>query len=209
MHEAFTLSPTLPVPPGEGPFHVKGIYYTRTVAHASQQVKGGLPALLDAIDDPKVRAFLQQKFSWNNWYDVFPIMPVSIALAKVRGQDYMELFHERGRLAAKEEIPRVFRMLLSFASIRMQLQQLPLFASSMYDFGAVEDLRGTETTTTGRHRGIPAYVAPYVAATISGFLRGTLELRTKRPASVRIATVTRDADQKGFPTVSVRYEGSY
>jgi hypothetical protein len=86
---------------------------------------------------------------------------------------------------------------------------MPLFASKMYDFGTIEDLRADDTTTSGRHRGVPAYVAPYIAATATGFLRGAIELRTKRPAIVRITTITGDVDQKGFPAVSMRYEGQY
>lgn len=208
MHEAFSLSETLPVAPGTSPFHVKGVFYTRVLQHAAL-VPGGLPTLLDSIADSRVRDFFRQKFSWSNWYDLFPMMPMSIALARIRGQDYHELFHERGRLTAKEDIPRMFRMLLSFTSVRSQLQQMPLFASGMYDFSSVDDLRATDTTTTGRHRGVPLYVAPYVAATASGFMRGATELKTKRPATFCVTAVTRDADSKGFPTVSIRYDGEY
>ncbi len=209
MHELFKLSTRVPVEPGKSPFRVKGTYYTRTLANV-ELVPGGLPAVLAAIEDPRVKDFVQQKFSWNDDYDVLPIMPISVAIAKVRGGDYEALFRERGRIGSREEIPRFFRMLLSFSSPRTLAERLPLIATRLFEFGSVEEVRTTETTGTGRHRGVPLFVAPYIANTVCGMLQGALEVAAKRRVvSARYTTVVPDGEVAGLPTVAIRYEATF
>src|SRR5262245_7547481 len=53
-------------------FHVKGNIYMGTKAFFAAKVQGGLDELYQAIDDPELLAFIQQKFLPCAWYDVLP-----------------------------------------------------------------------------------------------------------------------------------------
>lgn len=208
MHELFSLTTSLPVDPGSSPFHVRGTYYTRLLGHA-QLLPGRLPTLIAAIPDDRVRTFLRQNFSWNKWYDALPLMPISVALAGLRGESYEQLFHQRGYIAAREEIPRVFRLLLSLSSPRSVGQRMPLIATSVFDFGSIENTRDTDTTFAGVHRGVPLLIAPYVANVVAGFIQGALDQAGAQRAVSRYTDVTLDREVAGYKTVSIRYESTF
>src|SRR5687768_13596595 len=71
--------------PGTSPFHVKGNVYLGTQQFFATQVEGGVAALIAAIDDPKLKDFIQQKFLPVAWYDALPAAPLIRAEAKAMG----------------------------------------------------------------------------------------------------------------------------
>jgi hypothetical protein len=205
MHSLFRIGEPLPVAPGESPFHLRGVYFDRVVSRARKD-PGGLPALLDALSGERVRAFVQQKFSWNGWYDALPIMPMYEAIARLRGQDFETCVREGTRRGAIEAIPSLFRFALRMtgaAVLSGRLAQMVIYSSDFTRLGIqhMSDGRGSATGS-----GIPLYIAPQTANLSLGYFQAALELRGKLDVQGRYTTVTKDGERDGFETVTIGYE---
>jgi len=208
MHPLFRVDDPLPVAPGESPFHMRGVYFDRVVSRVKDEC-GGFAPLLQAIDDERVRAFVQQKFQWNGWYDVLPIMPIYGAVAHLRGQDFETCVREGTRRGAIEAIPRLFRVALRLtgaSALAGRLAQMVIYSSDFTRLG-IQSVTDTSAVATGS--GIPLYVAPHIANLSLGYFRAALELRGNADVDGRYTTVTKDGERDGFETVTIAYEFSW
>src|SRR6478736_448451 len=106
------LQPTLALPLGTGPFHVKGVLYLGTQKYFQTEVPGGLERLAETLDDPSVKAFIQQKFLPSSLYDVLPVAPLIRAEAEVCHQTVPSYLRKRAAFQAREDISGVYRWLL-------------------------------------------------------------------------------------------------
>jgi hypothetical protein len=208
MHPLFELTEILPVPPGDSPFHVRGLYYTRLLEHA-RSLPGGVDAFFGTLKDERVREFLRQKFAWSTWYDALPTMPCHVALARVRGLDFETLTKERGRLAGKAIIPSMFRALLALASPQAMAQHIPRVLMANFDFMRTDVSRVLDDKGIGEGHAIPLVIAPSVILTVLGFTEGALELAGYSDVSSSYSDVTPDGQVHGFDTVATRLEFSW
>jgi hypothetical protein len=205
VHALFQVDPELPVPPGEGPFHTRGAVYRRMLEHAVI-APGGIDAFHRALGEESVIAFAKQKFSLLGWYDVFPIIPISMALAAVHAVPFEQRIFERARLAAVQMIPSVFRVLIALTKPAAMAGRLPIVLEQQYDFGTVAKLKTTATGGTGTVSCVPAYVAPYLANLYAGFIVGALDLAKAKNAAAAYTDVRPDVELKGYPTLAIDFE---
>lgn len=205
VHELFKLSTKLPVPAGQSPFHVRGYYYLRLLDHVRKE-PGGLGRLLGKLEDESVNEFLQQRFTWNGWYDVFPTMPIYVALSDLHGQDFEEMVRERTRVSAHELVPSVFRYAMQIAQPTALAGSITRIAMNAVDFTRVTFTSMGDGGGSGSGSGIPLYAAPNVANLVLGFFSGGLELSGASDIEARYTDVFQDGDKNGFPTVTVKYE---
>jgi hypothetical protein len=203
VHELFRLDPVLPVAPGESPFRVRGLYYDRFLAHLKTQ-PGGLRAVLDKVEDPRVVAFIQQPFTWLGWYDVLPLMPLCIAIAG--GRDFEKEVAERTYRAAFDVIPSLFRLALRLPGPAAFAAQTATITAMTMEFVRLDLKEFTDTHSSGWGRGIPLYIAPHWASTVIGFFRAALEMRYSVPVRARYTHVEREGTRDGFETVAIRFE---
>jgi hypothetical protein len=205
VHTLFRIDQPLPVPAGQSPFHIRGLYYERLIAHIKRRV-GSLNGVLELMDDPGARAFAQQRFSWTGWFDILPAMPICEAFARLRGFEFEAGVREQTRSGALEVIPSALRFALRIPGpIAMPAQTAQVVAALM-DF---VEMRFEETTATRSHgwqKGIPLYVAPLLTNTTIGFFRALLELRGAGDVRAKYTDVVRDINRFGFETVAIRYE---
>lgn len=208
MHELFELTEVLPVAPGQSPFHVKGLYYTRLLDHA-RSLPGGRSAFFKELKDERLPEFYSQRFGWSKWYDALPTMPAHIALARARGADFETLTRERGKLAGQAIVPAMFRAVLALASPQAMAQHMPRMLMANFDFMRHQGVRIERSSGVGETSAIPRILAPSVSNTVMGFIEGVLDLAGYTQVRARYTDVVEDGVQEGFPTVTVRYEFSW
>lgn len=205
MHELFRISERVPVPAGQSPFHVRGRYYDRLLARMDREA-GGRSALLAELQDDGVRQFLQQRFSWNGWYDVLPTMPVYAALARRTGKDVESIVAEGGRIAARDLVPRFFRFALQLVGPTVLAARVVQVVTHATDFVQVSLERFEDGKGRGRGAGIPLYVAPIMAGLVQGWFQGMLELGGATEVSARYTDVVKEGVREGFETVTIQFE---
>ena len=204
MHPLFSIAEPLPVSPGESPFHIRGLYYERLVAYMKKA--GKLESVLSSLDDPRVRAFAEQRFSWTGWFDVLPALPICATFASCIGEDFESGLRKHTRLAAAQVIPSAFRA-LRFASGPAALSTvIAHLGATVMDFIEVGPEEIGATHFHAWHRGIPRFMAPHTANVLIGFFHALLEQRGARSVSARYTDVEMDARRDGFDTVAIRYE---
>ena len=194
----------MPVPPGQSPFRTRGLYYDRMLARLRADV--GIPKLLDAIEDERVRAFASQKFSWTGWYDAFPAKPISVAAAHLLGKDFEEAVRDRTRVGALDVIPSAFRLAFRIPGPAAISQHVAAITTQMMDFVNVEIEEATDKQTSGWGRGVPQYIAPHTANTTIGFFGAMFEMRGGREVRGSYTEVVKDGQRHGYETVAIRYE---
>jgi hypothetical protein len=121
--------------PGESPFCVKGTIYIGTNKFFTKEVPGGLDALYAQIEDPKLLAFIQQKFLPSSWYDVLPVAPLIRAEARAMKLTVAHYLKQRTVFQAKEDIHGVYRFLLRLLSPEMVGKRLPRLLTQIFNHG--------------------------------------------------------------------------
>jgi hypothetical protein len=129
---------TMAFAPGESPFHVKGGVYLGTIKFFTRQVEGGVEALHKEIDDPRLLAFIQQKFLPSSWYDVLPVAPLIRAEARAMKLTTMQYLKQRTAFQVREDIGGVYRMLLKLISPESVAMRLPRLLTQIFDHGQSE-----------------------------------------------------------------------
>lgn len=204
MHPLFNIDEPLPVAPGESPFHIRGVYYERLIAYIKKA--GELEAVLKALDDPRVRAFAEQRFSWTGWFDVLPALPICAAFARRIGEEFESGLRRHTRIAAFDVIPSAFRIPLLASGPKGMSTAIAHLGATAMDFVELASEETTSTRSHSLHRGIPRFVAPHTANIMIGFLHALLEMRGARSVRARYTDVERDVVRSGFETVTIRYE---
>lgn len=207
VHALFRIDDPLPVPPGQSPFRMRGLYYDRMIAKLKADF--GLDHVLREIEDPSVRAFAAQKFAWTGWYDALPAKPICAAAVRLSGVDFEKMLTERTRLGALDVIPSAFRMAFRIPGPAALASQVALVAAQMMDFVHVEVDESRLDFTSGWGRGVPLYVAPHTASTVVGFFLAMFEMRGGADVRGGYSDVVKDGSRHGFETVAIRYEFSW
>ena len=102
LDPSFAPPSSLPFPPGTSPFRQKGNGWIGDYAFFDANVRGGTKAVLEALPAGTLRAFHEQKFRGSEWYDVFPIMMLHVAAARLRGVPFTEHRRQVGAYHGRE-----------------------------------------------------------------------------------------------------------
>ena len=208
MHELFRLDEIVPVAPGQGPFHVRGLYYSRILDHA-KGLSGGVNQFLDELADARVRDFMRRPFQFMGWYDAFPTLPCQVALARASGRPLEEFIRERSRLAMAKLIPSMFRPLAILGGPRLAAPHTPRLIQTYFDFIEVKVAAADDRGAAGTASGVPLYLAPVTINTVLGILVGSLESLGARDVRARYDDVVLTGMKDGFETVSFRASFSW
>jgi hypothetical protein len=198
------ISDRLPMPAGTSPFRVKGHVYQKMLEDF--RTSTGVDALLRWVKDDDIARFVEQQFTAAGWYDALPMMPLSVAHARVHGIPFHQHLRDRGRWVAEQDVPGIYRFLFKLASPEVLVSRLPRAATTYFDFGEseVKTLRPRHVLTY--QSGVPAMLVPLVAATTEGFVAAALEMAGARRPQVRCIATPKDGDRAGLATMTVCLE---
>ena len=203
MHEPLRLDETVPVPPGESPFHVKGLFYARLLADA-KTLPGGVEQLVDELVDPRVRDFIRQKFHYATWYDACPVLPCAVAFTRLRGRPLEAHMRQVGQTAMRALIPSMFRVFSRLGGPRMAAAHAPRLFQTYFDFVELKLSHVSDCEGTGIVSGVPLYLAPVVINQIIGIIAGALESLGAKEIQAGYRDLTVSGSSAGFELVTCR-----
>src|SRR5690242_11825085 len=119
-------------------FNVKGLVYRGTREFYDKRLQGGLDALRRELVDPELVRFWEQAFSPGAWYDLYPLMSINQAAARIAGVPYTTLVTENAAYIAERDINGVYRLLLKLATPELVASKLPRASLQYLDFGEAE-----------------------------------------------------------------------
>lgn len=129
---------TLPFAPGDSPFRLKGTGYRGHMKYAEANVPGGTRAMIDALRDPRLKAWFQQPFLASTFYDILPLLPAGRVCADLIGVPYEQYLEARTVTQAAEDLGGVYAVLLKIASTNAVALRLPRLLSQYFDFSKIE-----------------------------------------------------------------------
>ncbi|MCK6592680.1 MAG: hypothetical protein L6Q76_34420, partial [Polyangiaceae bacterium] len=155
----------VPFAPGESPFHAKGVQYVDAIAYYKEHIPGGWEGIVGGIDEPKLKAYLSQRFLAGAWYDVFPYVAVHRIASISVGQPYLDFIRRMAGWLIDRQFRGIYRVFLKIGRPDAVAQGLPGIASKYYDFLRVDVKQIGPGHYETRAGGLPVVVAPtYQAA---------------------------------------------
>jgi hypothetical protein len=176
-----------PFAPGEAPFHIKGVAYTRSLAYIDGRVLGGRAAVLGALvaGDAALRRFFEQPFLASAWYDVFPLVALFGAAARRVSVPSVTFLREVSRHQASEDIHGIYRFMLKLVSPERIIERLPRVAAQYFDFVTAEVRKLGARSYESIGHGVPAPLLDLYMAVTENFLLVALETAgAKNPRNI-------------------------
>jgi hypothetical protein len=205
MHESLRLDETVPVTPGESPFHVKGLFYARLLEDA-KTLPGGVGQLMDELVDPRVRDFIRQKFHYAIWYDACPVLPCAVTFTRLRGRPLEAHMRHVGQAAMRALIPSMFRVFSRLGGPRLAAAHAPRLFQTYFDFVELKLLHVSDCEGIGTITGVPLYLAPVVINQIIGIIAGALESLGAKEIQAGYRDLAVTGSTAGFELVTCRGE---
>jgi hypothetical protein len=198
-------SADLPFPPGQSPFHVKGVFHRGNIEYIESVVPGGLSTVLAAVRDPRLRAFMEQPFVASSWYDIFPLVAISYPCAELCHKTLERYLRRRAQYQAEQQGAGVYRSLLALTSPAVVAVKLPLLAAQIYDFGTTEAREiGSRQVEVVRGE-MPALLLPWYVPGTESYLITALRLHGAKNPRAKTAPFRFQGKQHGLVVGSVRH----
>lgn len=196
----------VPVAPGEGPFHCKGVLYMDAIAYYTEFVPGGWAGVAESFIEPRLRAYLSQPFVASAWYDVFPFVAAHRAAARSAGEPYLDWVRRMARWLLEREFRGIYKVFLKVGRPDAVVRKLPAIAATYYDFLQVEVKQLGPKAYETRAGGLPTVVAPsYQVTTEVGVIKA-LEIAGARNIRHRWYPTEPDGEAHGLSLVRLRRE---
>ena len=100
-----------------------------------EKAPGGLEGFYSTLPDPRVAAFLDQPFLASGMYDVFPLVPLFAALARVLAVSFEEAVRGASMQQCRYDAKTVFRAMFSRHGPDGLVPCFPRFNARYFDFG--------------------------------------------------------------------------
>lgn len=195
-----------PFPIGESPFRVKGVLYQGTQAYFAKRVKGGMEALLAAIEDPPLRAFIGQRFLAASYYDVLPVYPLIHVEARVCSQPLPVYLRQRGEWQAEQDISGVYKVMLKLASPEAVAARLPRLVTQILNFGSVQQVESSVGVRSFTLAGMPGVLVAWYMNGLTVYAQHALRLAGARTCQVTMRPAEADGQQHGVDVVRLRFD---
>jgi tRNA A-37 threonylcarbamoyl transferase component Bud32 len=168
--------PALPRPAGTSPFQIKGIPYRGLAYLVSRTLPHGLDDLCEALDDAALREFVRQPFLASSRYDVLPIRPLMMTLARLLGRPFLDLLVTTTRAQARYDYRTVFRQMLGTSTLDNWHERSSRFGTQYYTYGRFDAECIAPGVVVMRHQGVPEYLAPWYAPMQAAYAEETVRM---------------------------------
>jgi serine/threonine protein kinase len=170
-------APELPCPPGSSTYHIKGIAYRGVVRFVERKIKGGLATLDEELDDAQLSAFVRQAFLAASRYDILPMLPLNVAIARILGKSLDAVAAAQGVAQARHDARYVYRRLFADMTYATVHTYLARFAGQYYEAGeCTADLPEPGHLVLHRKR-VPAYVLPWFSVIHTAYAEEVVRLK--------------------------------
>lgn len=200
----------LPFPAGESPFHMKGLGYQTTLRWVRGRLRKQGRPLRTAFHDPGLVEFFEQRFLASAWYDVFPILALAEAGARLSDTDVPTFVRDLTAEQARNDTRGVYRFLLTLVSPQALARRLPKLTEQYFDFGGVDE---ESTDEPGQvvvvRRQMPHALVDWYEVAAGAYVREVLGLAGATTAGSRLLATWDDSPLHGLPTTAMRFEFSW
>jgi hypothetical protein len=184
--QSSSVRPTakLPCEPGASPFHIKGTAYRGVITLVDERVPGGIGTLERELEDERLATFVRQPFLAASRYDLLPMLPINLGVARLLGRSLEALASEQGERQALYDIEKLYARLFAMMTFDNLPTVLARFDGQYLDFG---DCGGTVLAPGHlllRRAGLPEYVLRWFAPMYSSYIAQIL--RQKGAAFVEV-----------------------
>ncbi|UJR82851.1 hypothetical protein [Sandaracinus amylolyticus] len=186
-------SRAMPRPAGQSPFRVKGHGLRARLDVYDRVVPGGRRAVLDAIDDADVRAYLSGPILAASWYDLFAHAYLDIVAAELRKMPASESVSSASALQAQADAKGIYAMLLRLVSPHVLVSKLGAISSQYFDHGAVEVERLDATHARMTRVGIANQLYWWWGAILEGYVHALFGLAGARDVQIHCGVLRSDA----------------
>ena len=194
----------LPFAPGAAPFRVKGVAYRGHGDYVERYVAGGMQAQLDAVVEPRLRAFLGQTFLASSWYDVFPLVGGGYVCGRITGRALPGFLRTRARYQAEQDMQGVYRMAMTVASPELLAEKLPKMLQQYFDFGVASVVDAGPGARDASVEGIPTLLSPWLGPILQTFVLTALEDNGTRKAQAKLLPFRQTGTAHGIDVGTLR-----
>jgi hypothetical protein len=186
-------------------FRAKGLVFLGAREFYAAHLPGGCEAVR-ALLPPATLAFFDQRFLSGSWYDVMPILPISVAAARVAGMSHTRIVRENATWMAKRDLRGIYRLIVAVASVEMVVERLPDLSLRYFDFGSADGSMVGEKLFESNRLGIPAPLVDWFATAASGFIPVALESAGAKNVRVRGLGHAPDGHAHGVALMRTKFQ---
>lgn len=190
------------VPPGEGPFRIKGIGYLGHMRWIAEHFPGGGDAFMAELSPP-MRVFFGQTFFAMSFFDLTPLVSAGHVCARVMRMSFFDFVVMRSRDQARSDLHGVYRAVLKLSSPRLVAARIPTLMNQYFDFSESAVVESDAHRVHFELRGIPVMFSDWFHAAYDGF-SGVVITATGGVAANLEARVDRSSAFKGYPCCRMR-----
>jgi serine/threonine protein kinase len=196
-------APALPCAPGSSTFHIKGIAYRGVVHLVQRKVPGTLVTLDEELNDAPLSAFVRQPFLAASRYDILPMLPVNVAIARVLGKSLDVIAEAQGVAQARYDARHVYRRPFEEMTFDTLPAFLVRFASQYYETGELAAEAAGPGHVVLHRRRLPTYVLPWLSAIQVAYVEELVRLKGGRSVVATPRAPVEAAARKGVTVVDL------
>lgn len=189
--------------PGDSPFRIKGNGYRGHLQYVEQHLPGGVAAMLDAFDDPELRAFFEQTFLASAFYDVLPLAHAGLVCADISGMSFYDFVYERTRHQAEDDVRGIYKWLLTLLSPRLVSSRLTKFMAQYFDFVGFEVEASDSSTVRGKLTGAPPELRCWLTTVFEAYYRHVFKLGGVKEYAIEFNERTEVVRVGDEPTIQI------
>jgi hypothetical protein len=196
-------APPLPCEPGSSTCHVKGIAYRGLVRLVERKVPGGLRALDEELGDPRLAVFVRQPFLPASRYDMLPMLPLNVAVARLLGRPLESLAVEQGAVQARYDVRHVYRRFFEAMTLETVAAFIGHYGALYYEAGECTAEPAEPGHLVVHRRRVPTYVLPWFAPLHSSYLEEVVRLKGARAVKATCRPPTEAGNRRGVALVDI------
>lgn len=205
-----SLSFTPPYPPGKSTYCAKGLGYRSFFEDCDRVVPGGRQAVIDAIQQPELKAFFSQEFLAGSWFDIFPLPLGREIAARLAGVPMPQLAREAMAFTIRRDAATVYKSALSRREPEAILEGLDIVARQYLNFSPLVRPAMTDARTRVVYRDhFPKVLVPWCEGFSHGYTVAALKIANVPNPRVRFSTEPERPASDGLELVQVRVETSW
>ena len=195
-----------PFAPGDSPYRIKGTAYRGHIEYVEEHIDGGLPAMIDAFEDERHRAFFGGPFLAGGLYDIFPLVVAGDVCARLLGMTFLDFVAERSRIQAPKDLGGIYRFLLRMVPTGTVAKRIPMMLGQVLEFGTTEVLQDEPHHMRGVFHGMPSPIAPWFSTVSEAYGTEALRVSGSDDPKLTIERSTPMPAEKGVALVSLTFD---
>ncbi|WP_394835617.1 hypothetical protein LVJ94_01645 [Pendulispora rubella] len=194
---------------GQGPFRVRGLAYTTTLAYIEKKLPGGRPAVWAKLAGDPFAPFFEQIFLLGSDYDISPYVRLAEIVSRIEGIPIGRFIEERARWSARATTQRLWRHLLHARAPEPMAERLHLAFNRYFQPCVSKTTLVPPARLEGELSKLPRPMNGLFVRATAGFVSGAMEIVGARSVKVDFDAPRPDGQLSGIPLERVRFVATW